>query len=144
MPQISFSTDKQLLHPIIIHHFLSTQSYWAEQIPGELVEKAVQNSFCVGGYTETGEQVSFARLVTDYATFAYLADVFVLPHYRGQGISKQMLQFLFSQDWVPGLRRIMLATADAQSLYKKLGFTEIDKPERLMQIVKPGIYKVIE
>jgi GNAT superfamily N-acetyltransferase len=100
-----------------IHHFLSQESYWAQNIPLQTIETALKASFCVGVF-EGDQQIGFARLVTDYATFAYLADVYVIPRYRGQGVSKMMMTHIMDAPFVHTLRRIMLATADAHLLYK--------------------------
>ena len=122
-----------------IHKWLSGQSYWSPDIPFETVKRAFDHSFCIGALYN-GTQVGYGRLVTDYATFAYLADVFVLEEHRGQGISKEMMRILFDLDWVKKLRRIMLATKGAQGLYRKYEFTECKFPERIMELTRPDIY----
>src|ERR1041385_3739622 len=109
-----YSTDKAKLDITYVHKFL-TESYWAKEIPGDVVKKAIEHSLCVGIYHD-GEQVGFARLVTDFATFAYLADVFVDEKYRGRGASKGLMQFILSLEFVNGLRRILLGTRDAHGL----------------------------
>lgn len=123
-----------------VRRFLSSESYWAKGIPFETVEKSLENSFCVGIFTEN-EQAGFARLVTDYATFAYLADVYVMKNHRGKGLSKLMMDFIMNLDFMEGLRRILLATLDAHLLYKQFGFNVIQSPERFMEIKKMNIYK---
>lgn len=123
------STDCSLLDMRLIHHFLSTDSYWAEGIPLETVEKALANSLCFGLY-KNNKQIGFARLVTDKATFAYLADVFVLEEYRGQGLSKWLMEVIQSHPEVQGLRRWMLMTRDAQGLYEQFGWTVLDEDAR--------------
>lgn len=128
----------------VIHQYLSVQSYWATNIPVETVQRCIGHSFCFGVYqvdaTSELKQIGFARLVTDYASFAYLADVFILETFRGKGLSKWLMEFIMSNPEVQGLRRWMLATRDAHGLYAQFGFTPCDKPERLMQIVKPDLY----
>jgi len=124
----------------LIYDYLSNHSYWAQGIPLKTVESSLQNSFCVGVFA-TGQQIAFARLITDYATFAYLADVFVIDEWQKQGVGKLLLQHITELDWVQNIRRFMLATKDAHGLYKQFGFTELSKPERLMEIVRPAIYE---
>ncbi len=121
---------------IAIHKWLSGSSYWAKGIPFEKVKTSFDHSFCIAALMN-GEQIGYGRLITDYATFAYLADVYVLDGHRGKGISKQMMKLLFEQDWVKGLRRIMLATSDAHGLYLQIGFTSLGHPEKLMEIAHP-------
>lgn len=129
-----FSDDKQKIDSATVHHYLSTQSYWAQNIPIEVVRKSIENSLCFGIYKDT-KQIGFARWITDRATFAYLADVYVEEVYRGQGLSKKLMSLmLFHQD-LQGLRRYMLATVDAHGLYAQFGFKTIDHPDRLMAIV---------
>lgn len=116
----------------LIHAFLSG-AYWSKGIPRHIVEAAVANSLCVGMFDEENEQVAFARLITDRATFAYLADVFVLPAHRGQGLARQMLEALQGHPELQGLRRWLLFTRDMQPVYAKLGWTPIPHPERCME-----------
>lgn len=125
---------------IAIHNFLSNHSYWAKQIPLHIVYRSMKNSFCVGVF-KGDEQVAFARIITDYATFAYLADVYVLEPYRARGLSKIMMKHMMQLEWVQQLRRCMLATLDAHSLYAQFGFNAVEKPERLMEICKPNSYQ---
>jgi len=132
------SCDPARLDLDVIHGFLA-QSYWAKSIPKALVERTIQNSLCWGVYHASG-QVGFARVITDKATFAYLCDVFVLPQHRGQGLSKALVALIKAHPDLQGLRRWMLVTADAQSLYEPFGFTVVSHPERHMEIHRPGIY----
>jgi GNAT superfamily N-acetyltransferase len=123
----------------LIWRFLSEESYWACGIPRELVERSIANSMVFGAYlpgrSEPKErQIGFARVVTDQATFAYLADVFVLKPYRGQGIAKQLLIAIQAHPDLQGLRRWMLATADAHTLYEQFGFASPLKPQNLMEL----------
>jgi GNAT superfamily N-acetyltransferase len=128
--RLSFETQDQQID--LIHAFLSG-AYWSRNIPRDTVERAVANSFCVGAFDAEGEQVGFARLVTDRATFAYLADVFVLPAHRGQGIARQMVEAMQAHPDLQGLRRWLLFTRDMQPLYARLGWTPIPHPERCME-----------
>lgn len=123
-----------------IHQFLSTASYWAKGIPPETVNTALKNSFCIGMFDHE-KQISFARLVTDYATFGYLADVYVLEAYRGKGLSKMMMEYIMGLDFVHGLRRTVLATSDAHSLYSRFGFQFPENPGSIMEIKKNHLYE---
>jgi GNAT superfamily N-acetyltransferase len=133
------TTDKALMKPTDIHHWLSTSSYWAKGLPYDIFKISFDNSFCIGALQD-GKQVAYARLITDYATHGYLADVFVTEEHRGKGLSKKMMEILFSLDWVLKLRSISLATSDAHELYKKYGFAPFKNPEKYMQILRPNIY----
>ena len=122
----------------MVHRYLSEESYWAEGISRELVRRSMAHSLCFGVYARTaggGEtrQVGFARVVSDRATFAYLADVFILPAHRGRGLSKQLVAAVSAHPELQGLRRWMLATADAHGLYRQHGFTPLAEPERFME-----------
>ena len=128
----TISTDKSKLDIAVIHEYLSVHSYWAKDIPFEKVERSISFSFCFGVYKQN-EQIGFARLITDYTTYAYLADVFILPSHRGLGLSKWLMAFITTNPEVQGLRRWVLATQDAHGLYAQYGFEPYDKPERLMQ-----------
>ena len=136
------STDPAKLNADVIYHYLSEESYWAKGIPREVVEKSIANSLCFGLYNN-GEQIGFARLVTDKATFAYLADVFVLPAFRGQGLSKWMMQTIHAHPELQHLRRWWLGTKDAHGLYEQFGWTRItdDVAKRFMQKHNPDVYK---
>jgi GNAT superfamily N-acetyltransferase len=134
--RISFDPEDQQLD--VIHGYL-VRSYWAEGIPRETVEKAVANSLCVGAYDDEA-QVGFARVITDRATFAYLADVFVLEGHRGRGLAEQMLEALEDHPELQGLRRWALFTRDMQPLYAKLGWEAYPHPDRLMVRDIPDIY----
>jgi GNAT superfamily N-acetyltransferase len=134
-----FTCDKQRLDIGVIHAFL-TQSYWSPGIPRAVVERAIANSLCFAVFHENS-QVGFARVVTDKATFAYLADVFVLPEHRGKGLSKRLVEQVLQHPDLQGLRRMMLGTLDAHGLYAKYGFTPLAAPERVMEIHKPNVYK---
>jgi GNAT superfamily N-acetyltransferase len=137
-----FSTDKTLLDLHYVHAFLSVRSYWAAGIPLDIVQRSVKNSLCIGIY-ENQKQVGFARVVTDLATFGYLADVFIDEAYRGKGLSKELVAFILSFDELKSLRRMILATRDAHGLYAQYGFNPLKSPDRFMEIARPDIYKQI-
>ena len=126
------STDPGRLQLEAIHAYL-TRSYWSPGVPRSVVARAIANSLCFGIYLG-GEQVGFARLVTDKATFAYLADVYVLEAHRGQGLSKRLVAQIQAHPELQGLRRILLATRDAHGLYAQFGFNPLAKPETMMEI----------
>ncbi|MFC1519730.1 GNAT family N-acetyltransferase [Pseudomonadota bacterium] len=134
------STDQNKLDISVIHGFIS-QSYWAKGVPITVLAKAIEHSLCFGVFTDQGEQVGFARLITDRATFAYLADVFITDQHRGIGLSKLLIEKVISHPDIQGLRRMMLATRDAHGLYAQYGFLPVDNPEILMQIWRPNIYQ---
>lgn len=125
------STDLRRLDLGAVHDFLQG-SYWARGVPLEVVERSVENSLCFGLYCGD-EQAGFARVVTDRATFAYLADVFVVGHHRGRGLGRWLVEVVLSHPELGGLRRWMLSTADAHGLYRGYGFRELGNPERLME-----------
>ena len=128
-----YSSDKEKLDVNYIHHYLSEESYWAKNIPREIVQKSIDGSLCFGVYCQD-KQIGFARVITDYATFGYLADVFIDKHYRGKGLSKELMKFIMKQDVIKKLRRFMLATLDAHSLYTQFGFESQEGNKRLMGI----------
>ncbi|MGF7080765.1 GNAT family N-acetyltransferase [Mucilaginibacter sp. UYCu711] len=134
------STDKGLLNFDVIYSYLDTESYWAKGIPAERLKRAIENSMCFGVY-QGNEQIGFARVITDKATFGYIADVFILPGFRNIGLSKWLMQTIINHPDLQGLRRWSLATANAQGLYSQFGFTEITRPERWMEIFTP--YQVL-
>ena len=133
------STDKHLLDISAIHSFLTT-SYWAEGIPFETVKKSIEHSLNFGVYT-AGKQVGFARVITDYATYAYIGDVFILEDFRGQGLGIWLMQVIAEYPELQGLRRWSLLTGDAHELYRKTGFQELQNPKLYMEKAIPDIYK---
>jgi len=139
MTQLHISTDPAALDVTLIHQFLSEQSAWALGISRATVERAIANSLCFGAYLE-GRQVGFARVTTDRATFAYLADVFVVEAERGKGVSKALMAAVLAHPDLQGLRRFMLATSDAHALYARYGFTPPARPATLMERYFPHIY----
>jgi GNAT superfamily N-acetyltransferase len=118
------STDKELLDIAIIHNYLAKESYWAKNIPKEIVEKSIQHSICFGVYFNK-EQIGFARLITDKATFAYLADVFILEEHRNKGIAKFLMKAILDYPEIKEVRGILLRTKDAHELYKKFGWEQV-------------------
>jgi GNAT superfamily N-acetyltransferase len=137
---VLISDDRARLDRALIHRFLSERSYWAKGVPRELVDRAIDHSLCFGIY-EAGTQVGFARVVTDRATFAWLADVFVLEERRGRGLSKRLMAGILAHPELRGLRRFMLATLDAHGLYQQFGFNAMKDVERYMEIFRPNVYK---
>lgn len=134
----SISTDRSKLDHAAIHEFLAG-SYWAKGIPREIVDRSIEGSLCFGLY-EDGRQIGFARVITDFATFAYLADVYVLESHRGRGLATWLMESILAHPDLAGLRRWMLVTRDAHPLYRKVGFRDLAHPERIMEMTFPGIY----
>lgn len=134
------STDKSKLDVSLIHEFLAQQSTWARDIPRHIVERAIENSLCFGGFIGQ-DQVAFARVISDCATFANLVDVFVLPSHRGLGYSKVLMQAVMAHPQLQGLRRFTLATSDAHALYAQFGFASPAKPGSLMERYFPALYQ---
>ena len=134
------SSDQSEMDVESIHKFIS-QSYWAKGIPIETLKKAIDNSLCFGVFNSEGVQVGFARMITDSATYAYLADVYVLGEHRGKGLSKWLMQEIMSHPDLQGLRRMTLATSDAHGLYEKYGFSALATPEVFMENWDPNVYK---
>jgi ribosomal protein S18 acetylase RimI-like enzyme len=132
------STDKGKLDLDTIYSYLS-ESYWAKGIPREVVVCSVQNSLCFGIFAGAA-QIGFARVITDFATYAYLADVFVLEAYRGRGLSKWLMEYIVAHPQLQGLRRWTLATRDAHKLYEKFGFKPLAKPDNFMELHNPEVY----
>jgi GNAT superfamily N-acetyltransferase len=137
---ILISDDSALLNRALIHRFLSEHSYWAKDVPREVVERSIAHSLCFGVY-KADHQVGFARVVTDCATFAWLADVFILEEHRGQGLSKRLVAAVLAHPRLQGLRRFMLGTLDAHGLYGRFGFVPLKEIERFMEIHWPNLYK---
>ncbi len=137
----NISADKTLLDPSVIHAFL-TNCYWAKGIPFESVLKRIQNSICFGVYDSKGNQVGFARVITDCESFAYLADVFILPLHRGQGLSKQLMAYIMAYPDLQNLKRFMLATVDAHNVYAPFGFEAIQNTDRWMEKTHLNVYQL--
>ncbi len=133
------STDRRRVNVDVVHEFL-THSYWAAGISREIVARSIENSLCFGIY-RNDQQVGFARVISDYATFAYLADVFVLEAFRGKGLSKWLMQCIVEHPDLQGLRRWVLGTKDAHVLYAQFGFKPLQSPGIFMEIHNPDVYK---
>ena len=137
--EFTISTDPNLLQLDAIHKFLTEESYWAQTRTREQTETAIKNSLPFGVYK--GEnQIGFARVVTDYATFAYLGDVYILAEFRGKGLSKWLMETIVGHPDLQGFRRWVLATQDAHTLYEKYGFTPLKHPARWMEKAAPEAY----
>ncbi len=137
--EYSISTDKGRLDVAVIHGFL-TMSYWAAGVPMDVVKRSIEHSLAFGVF-KGDQQVGFARIITDYSTFAYLGDVFILEPFRGRGLSKWLMEVIVGHPELQGLRRWMLLTRDAHGLYRQVGFTEPSHPERSMEMHFPDVYK---
>ncbi len=133
------STDPSRLDLNLIHAFL-TKVYWAAGIPLETVKRSIENSLCFGIHHQ-GAQIGFGRAITDYATFAYIGDVFILEKYRGRGLAKWLVESMTAHPELQGLRRWMLATRDAHALYARFGFQGLKFPDKWMEIHNPGVYQ---
>lgn len=136
--EYTLSDDRARLDIRVIHKFLSSESYWAAGRSVEKVQRSIDNSLPVGLYRGE-EQIGFARVVTDYATFAWLADVFVLDEFRGRGLAKWLVEVIISHPELQGFRRWVLATKDAHELYRRFGFRELHRPERWMERPDPNM-----
>jgi len=136
----TISDDSTRLDLRAIHAYL-TLAYWSPGIPFETVRRAVRGSLCIGAYDAAGAQVGLVRVISDYATFCYVCDVYVLEEHRGQGLSKAMFAMLMDHPKLQGLRRWSLVTADAHGLYRQFGFSPVAQPERHMERLDPDIYR---
>lgn len=136
----SVSTDRKKLDLPFVHAFLSTQAYWCLNIPFATVKRSVDNSLCFGVY-HGDRQVGFARVISDYATIAYLGDVFIIPEYRGKGLSKRLMETIMAHPDLQGLRRWVLLTGDAHGLYRQFGWKPVANPDLYMELANPDIYK---
>lgn len=133
----AISTDKSRLDINVIHGYLSN-SYWAKNRPLKITKLSIKNSLCFGLYFKK-KQIGFARVITDYSTFAYLADVFILEEHRGKGLSKWMMNVILEYGEVQNLRRWFLATKDAHGLYEKFGFHSLREPEKIMEMFRKDL-----
>lgn len=134
------SDDPARLDLHAMHAYLR-RAYWSEQIPFEVIEQAARGSLCIGAYDAAGGQVGLARFISDYATFCYVCDVYVLEEHRGRGLSKAMVAMAMSHPRLQGLRRWNLVTNDAHGLYRQFGFKPLAQVERHMERIDPGMYK---
>ncbi|WP_349779899.1 GNAT family N-acetyltransferase [Xanthomonas sp. WHRI 7065] len=139
MSPLRVSTDHSELDVALVHRYLAQHSSWARDTPLAVVQRSIANSLCFGGFLQGG-QVAFARVVSDYATVAYLGDVFVLPEHQGKGYGKAMMDAVMAHPDLQGLRRFSLATGDAHGLYARYGFTPPLAPQSLMERYRPGLY----
>ena len=135
----TITTDKTKLDIPFVHSFLSNQSYWARGIPLAIVERSIHHSLCFGVY-DGQTQVGFARIISDFATIAYLGDVFIINSHRGLGLSKWLMEAILSHPDLQGLRRWILVTSDVHGLYEKYGFKKLKNPDSYMEVLNPGIY----
>jgi GNAT superfamily N-acetyltransferase len=133
--------DRDRIDVDAVHDFIANHSYWAPGRPREVQEEFVRQAIRVVGLYDGDRQIGFARTVTDRATFAYLADVYVLESYRGQGLAKWMMRVIMAHPDLQGLRRFALATKDAHGLYAQFGFAPLARPDRHMEIVRPDVYR---
>jgi GNAT superfamily N-acetyltransferase len=137
--EYTISDDRERLQTDVIHRYLSEESYWAQTRTREQTERAIKNSLPFGVYK--GEnQIGFARVVTDFTTFAYLGDVFILEDFRGLGLSKWLMETIIDHPDLQNFRRWILATRDAHTLYEKFGFAALKHPERWMEKAAPNAY----
>jgi GNAT superfamily N-acetyltransferase len=134
------STEKERLDLKAIHHFLSTQAYWSLNIPLSRVEKAVTHSLNFGLYS-TEQQIGYARVISDFSSVAYLGDVYILPSFRGKGLSKWLMQTIMAYPELQGLRRWILSTADAHGLYRQFGWVSVAYPDRWMEVNNGEVYR---
>jgi GNAT superfamily N-acetyltransferase len=134
------STDRSRLDLDVVHGFL-TNCYWAKGIPREVVARSIEHALCFGVYDAGGALVGFARVVSDFATVAYVGDVFVLETHRGLGLGKWLMECIMEHRALQGLRRWILTTRDAHGLYSQVGFTPVKWPERFMELFQPEIYR---
>lgn len=141
--EFTISTERSKLEFDVIYKFMSEESYWARTRTPEQMQRAIENSLCFGVYVGD-RQISFARVISDFATFAYIGDVFVLPEYRGHGLSKWLMETIVEYPDLQGLRRWLLATKDAHGLYSPFGFEALRLPERWMERTAPDAYQVMK
>ena len=134
------STDRSRLDLDVVHGFLTT-CYWAAGVPREVVARSIEHSLCFGIYEGEGAQVAFARVISDFATIAYVGDVFVLETHRGRGLGKWLMECITGHPALQNLRRWILTTRDAHGLYSQVGFAPVKAPERFMELHRPDVYK---
>ena len=141
--EFTISTDRARLDVDVIHGFLTAKSYWANGIPREVVARSIEHSLCFGVYDDNGAQVGFARVISDFATYAYVADVFVLESHRGHGLGKALMECIVLHPALQGMRRWNLTTRDAHALYAQVGFKPLKVPERYMEIQRVNMYEKV-
>lgn len=135
------STDFAAFDMVLVHNWLSVDAYWSTDIPFDTIERGFKNSLAFGMFRQSGEQVGVARMITDRATFAYLADVFIIPEERGQGLAKWLMEVIMGHPELKGLRRLMLATRDMHPLYRQFGFKNVEGHDLLMEISIKDAYQ---
>jgi len=141
--EYEISTDKKRLDLALVHDFLAKESYWAKDVPFEVMKKSIDNALCFGVY-HRNRQIGFARVITDFATTAYVGDVFIIKPYRGKGLGKRLMEAIVNHLELQGLRLWFLGTKDAHGLYEKYGFKKVSTTsfmERLMAILNPDAYR---
>jgi N-acetylglutamate synthase-like GNAT family acetyltransferase len=136
----SITTDRSKMDITAIHDFLSKYSGWSDNIPLDRVKISIENSLNFGLF-DNNKQIGFARIISDFSTIAYLGDIYVLDNYRGQGLSKKLMDVVIGHPNLQGLRRWVLLTSTAKWLYEKYGFTSLPKPELYMELFDPNVYK---
>jgi GNAT superfamily N-acetyltransferase len=141
--EFEVSTNRDRLNIQFVHDFLALESEWARGIARKIVERSIEHSSCFGVF-HRNRQVGFARVITDFATIAYLCDVFILKDYRGRGLAQWLMECVLAHPVLQGLRRWILVTADAHDSYRKYGFTSLARPERFMELHDPDIYTLKE
>ena len=134
------TTDRARLDIVAIHDFLSKNSGWSDNIPFDVVKNSIENSLNFGLF-HNERQIGFGRVISDFSTIAYLGDIYVLDEYRGQGLSKKLMEAVMNHPNLQGLRRWILLTSTAEWLYEKYGFTKLPKPEIYMELFNPTVYK---
>jgi len=134
------STSRERIDLNVVHGFL-TNCYWAKGIPREVVARSMEHALCFGIYDGQGAQVGFARVISDFATVAYIGDVFVLATHRGRGLGKWLMECIMQHPALQNLRRWFLTTRDAHGLYSQFGFTPVKAPERFMELHQPDVYQ---
>ena len=139
MADLFIKSGKENMDVEAIHKFLTEDSYWAKGISFEFVDKSLDHSFCVGAFLED-KQIGFGRAITDFYTFGWFADFYVLPEHRGKGISKKMLSYILEQHWSKRLRRKMLNTSDGHGLYSQFGFQQLAQTSYVMEVYQPGVH----
>lgn len=138
--EFTVSTDPSRLDLDAIHNFL-TNCYWAKGVPREVVARSIAHALCFGVYDGSGAQVGFARVISDFATIAYVGDVFVLETHRGRGLGKWLMECITQHPALQALRRWILTTRDAHGVYAQVGFTPVKFPERYMERHDPLVYE---
>lgn len=138
--EYTITTDKSKMDVVAIHDFLAHHAGWSDNIPLETVKKSIENSLVFGIFYQD-KQIGFAKVISDFATIAYLGDVYILEGYRGQGLSKKLMDTIMTYPNLQGLRKWILVTTTADWLYEKYGFTKLSQPDAYMELFNPNVYK---